>query len=341
MKQLEYNEIADFCRNFSMLAASGVSNSESLEMLSATPGFEFLNDIIEDVNYGTALPDALEKTGAFPSLVTGLIRVGDETGRQAESLENIADYYDSRNRMNKFIRESLFYPAILTVVMLIVVVLLLTKVMPVFASVYQQLGTEMSGISGVLLHIGIVLNRILPILGIIILIAIIAGIVCWINPGTRKKILNAISGSNDKGISALRNRAYLARATAMGIGSGMNMEDALTLGGDLMKDAGDLQNTCKEAADAISMGEPAAKILEEKGLIPEVECRLLDIGTKSGYLDKAMLKVAERMDEAYEESVRKKLSRIEPAMVLGTTVIIGIVLISVMIPLVNIMNTIA
>ncbi|MCQ2553118.1 MAG: type II secretion system F family protein [Clostridia bacterium] len=340
MRKLELNEIADFCRNLSMLSASGVSNSEALNMLSETPNLEFLKDITDEIDYGTTLADALDKTGAFPSLVTGLIRVGEETGRQSESLDSIADYFESRNRINRFVKESLFYPAVLSVVMLIVIVLLLTKVLPIFSSVYQQLGTEMTGFSGVLLKFGMWLNKVLPILGIIILVCLIAAVVCWFVPTTKKKMLDLVSGNNDKGLNAIRNRAYLTRAIAMGVGSGMTLEDSVSLGADLIKDVENPSASCKEASEMISCGESAAKVFREKELIPEVECRLIDVGVKTGYLDKAMQNVAERMDESYEEAVRKNLSKIEPSMVLGTTVIIGIVLISVMIPLIHVMNAI-
>ena len=80
--------------------------------------------------------------------------------------------------------------------------------------------------------------------------------------------------------------------------------------------------------------------MKESGLLPAAQCRLLELGQRSGAGDAAMEKLARDLQEESEAALEEKVSRIEPALVLVCSVLVGMILLSVMLPLMNIMAAI-
>jgi type IV pilus assembly protein PilC len=74
--------------------------------------------------------------------------------------------------------------------------------------------------------------------------------------------------------------------------------------------------------------------------MPKTECRLLSAGLRSGAGDLAMEQITERMTERTELTIAEKVSRVEPTLVIITSLLVGMILLAVMLPLVNIMSTI-
>jgi len=91
-------EIGRFSRTLGVLLANGVPAPRALALCGATVGNRAIADAIEDVatrfKEGEGLSEPLARTGRFPSLSTQLIRIGEETGRLEEMLEEVAEIYD-------------------------------------------------------------------------------------------------------------------------------------------------------------------------------------------------------------------------------------------------------
>ena len=85
---------------------------------------------------------------------------------------------------------------------------------------------------------------------------------------------------------------------------------------------------------------PLAKALENADLLPKAECRLLAAGLRSGVGDAAMEQITARMSERSEAAIHEKVSRVEPTLVIIASLLVGMILLSVMLPLMNIMSAI-
>ena len=124
----------------------------------------------------------------------------------------------------------------------------------------------------------------------------------------------------------------------MAVGSGMETEEALELAASLSE--GSLCSRAAECADALRSGRKLSEALGGAGLLPPAECRLLDAAAKSGSTDAMLAKIADRLLEESENALEDITGRVEPALVLVTTLMVGLILLSVMLPLMNIMAAI-
>ena len=156
-------EITAFCRQIGMVVHSGLPVYYGLSILSddapdeATK--EFYHRLYLCTEQGNPLCAALREAGTFPDYMTQMVELGEETGRLEEVMEALAVYYEREEEIRTGIRQAVTYPFILTMLMLAVILVMLTKVLPVFSQVYEELGSELSGSARLLMNISNVLNR--------------------------------------------------------------------------------------------------------------------------------------------------------------------------------------
>ncbi len=338
-------DISSLCLSLSMLVHAGVGIGDGLALLAEDenrPAYrELLQQMAQQADGGMPLSEVFRSSGSFPAYVSGLLQVGEDTGRVEESLTALANYYEERMRLERQIRSSLLYPAVLLLIMMAVIVVLLVKVLPVFDSVYGQLGSRLTGIAGGLLALGQVLDRFMPVL-CILLAAVLVFLACFSLSGRfRGKILrfwNVHFG--EKGISGAINTSRIAQVLSMGMNSGLPVEEALHLASVLMEEVPAVQGRCRDCAAELMTGTGVADTLKKHQVLPQAECRLLEVGLRGGMGDHAMNEIARRLMEDSEELLDAKVSQVEPALVLVTSVLVGMILLSVMLPLVHIMSAI-
>lgn len=145
-KQATYLEIASLCRELALLLHAGVRAGDGLALLAEeepeAQRRKQLEEMARQVDDGASLGEALAGQGLFPAYVTGLVTVGERSGRTEEALNALSVYYEQRDQLDRQVRSALLYPSVLLVLMLVVIVVLLAKVLPVFDQVYASLGGE-------------------------------------------------------------------------------------------------------------------------------------------------------------------------------------------------------
>ena len=178
-KKLTNEELAVFFRQISMVLSAGLAPAEGIQMLredSAQSGAAVLDRILDALSEGKGFYESLENGRVFPAYALQLVRIGEEAGRLDQVTNSLADYYERQDALSREIRSALTYPLIMIGILLVILVVLLTKVLPVFNQVYRELGSEMTGISRVLLNAGTLLNRFaFPALLILVLLAVCLG----------------------------------------------------------------------------------------------------------------------------------------------------------------------
>ena len=134
------------------------------------------------------------------------------------------------------------------------------------------------------------------------------------------------------------NTARLAQALAMGMASGLPVEEAVDLSANLME-AG-AKRRCQNCSRLLEEGRDLSEALRESSLLPPRQCRVLELGQRGGVGDRSMAKIAEDLAEEGEAALDALVSRVEPALVLVCSLLVGLILLSVMLPLMNIMAAI-
>ena len=344
-RKLTNEEISNVCRETSLLISSGVMTADALSMLAedeTEPAVkEMLKQAADSMDDGCTLHAALQETKQLPDYVCSLLDVGEQSGRLVETLNALSDYYEGRVRMETRLRSALTYPAVLMLIMLIVIVVLLTKVLPVFNQVYSELGSSLTGVAGGLLKMGNVLNGIMPLICALIAVAALGLAAFSALPGFRDFVYSVWKKHfGDHGISRRLSEARFAEGFALGYSSGLQVEEAVSLAAALLQDAPAAKKRCDDCLAKLDEGMELSKAMSASGVIPQTECRLLDLGIRSGAGDQTMNQIAERLSDRADSAVDERIGQVEPALVICSSVMVGIILLSVMLPLMNIMAAI-
>lgn len=332
-------DTAFLCMELSLLLHAGVGTGDALSLLAEEGEGEILSQMAAKVDEGLSLGTVLRESGCFPTYLCGLVEVGEHTGRTEEALAALAKYYEGRVRLRKRVRSALLYPAVMLALMLIVIGVLLIKVLPVFDDVYAFLGGRLTGVAGGLLALGRWLEAGMPVLWGVLIVLVAFGLVfAFIKPVRTKLTSFWQQKFGDKGVAKKLNTARLAQALAMGMASGLPVEEAISLSAGLME--AKAKDRCENCQEMMEQGESLSHALEKSGLLPPRQCRILELGQRSGVGDSSMAKIAEDLEEEGEDALEAMVSRVEPALVLVCSLLVGLILLSVMLPLMNIMSAI-
>lgn len=347
MQPLELSnlETADLCRELALLLHAGVGIGDGLYLLAEEEKDGKLHSLLENmaktVDTGAFLSRAFEESGCFPAYIIGLLRVGETVGRVEETLNALSLYYENKEQTERQIVSSLTYPAILLLLMLVVIVVLLSQVLPVFNEIYLSLGGQLTGLAGGLLLVGQFLDGAMPVLCALLALVLAFFGVFALHRGFRKKAVALWQKKwGDRGISRKMNNARFAQALSMGFSSGMPLEDAVDMAALLLKDTPGAEKRCLCCHEQLLEGMELSAALGENDLLPPAACRLLTLGMRSGNGDGIMEEIARRMLSEAQLALESAVSKVEPALVLVTSGLVGVILLSVMLPLMNIMTAI-
>lgn len=335
-------EISRICRGLALLLHSGIGAADGAFLLAQeeqAPLKTLLNDLGKALDGGMTLGDAMEKTGGFSSQICAMVRVGEETGHLEEALLGLASYHESRSRTANRIRSAVTYPALVMVLMLLVVGVLLVKVLPVFDRVYASLGSRLTGPAAALLYAGELLNAALPVLFVILLILAAGAVLLWLRPALREKLTRIWKRRwGDRGLARKFNNAHFISALAMALSSGLLPEQSIALGENLLQDVPEAAERCRSCVRAMEAGASFGSALESSGFLQPAQCHILQIAQRSGNADQVMQQIADSAMEEAENALDRSVASIEPVMVLISSLLVGLILLSVMLPLADILS---
>lgn len=342
--KLTHSETARLCRGLSQLLHGGIGPAEGVFLLAEeeTGGFrEVLLAMGQQMDGGGPLSGAMEESGAFPGHVSGMARIGEETGRLEEALGVLADFCEERCRTSRQIKNALTYPGMILLLMLAVIGVLLIKVLPVFDEVYASLGSRLTGTAAGLLHLGAVLERMLPALFVLLAAGAAVVLLYRLYAPFRERVTAWLQTRfGDRGVARKFNNARFARAMAMALSSGLSLEEAMELSQGLLADIPGAAARCGQCAEELQKGTDLSAAMSAAGLLPPAQSRLLTLGLRGGNADSVMETIADRLMEEAEEALEAAVAKVEPAMVMVSSLLVGAILLAVMLPLVNIMSTI-
>ena len=345
-KRILSNEyVSAFCLEMSLLLHSGIGTEDGLYLLADDETDkktkEMLKGMAQVVGEGRPFSEAIREAGCFPKYVGDMIDTGEMTGRLEQSFRALADYYERQVQISNQIRSAIVYPVILMVLMLVIIVVLLVKVLPIFNRVYEQLGGTMNATAQLLLSFGNTLGNIMPVLCVILGVIVVLAAVLSGSTAARTAFLNLYKKLfGNLGLTRRMAESRFSSAMAMGMASGLNIEESFRTAMKFQDTTPKVQERYNACLERLERGEPLADSFKEEKILEASYCRILDLGAKSGTSDDAMAEIARRMDDAVQMEIERKVGKIEPTIVIITSVLVGIILIAVMLPLVNIMSSI-
>lgn len=342
---LSHDEIGSLCLELSLLFHAGVGAADALSLLAQEePEGELrqlLTEMAGQVDHGLSLSAAFIDSCRFPDYVCSLLEVGEQAGRTEETLSSLSQYYENRARMDRSLRAALLYPCVLLLIMLAVIVVLLTKVLPVFNDVYADLGGQLTGVAGGLLAFGQALDRGMPILCVLLAGTVALLLAFSLSTAFRQRLLAFWRRHwGDRGVSRKLDTARFAQGLSVGLSSGLPLEEATSLSAGILDSNPAAHARCWDCLSRLEGGASLSQAIAQSGVLPSAQCRLLELGLRSGSGDAAMEQIARRLSEESEAALEQKVGQVEPTLVVVASVLVGLILLSVMLPLMHIMTTI-
>lgn len=337
--------LSAFTMQLSLLIHAGINLADGIHLLAEDEGSESVKQLLvtlgEKMDDGMQLSEAMAQTGVFPEYMVHMARTGEQTGRTEEAFRSMAEHYESQRQLSDRIKSAILYPVVLLILMLIIIGILLVRVLPIFHTVYQQLGGSLTGVAAGLLGVGEGLKASLPIIGILMGVIILFGFIMMFSNGMRAKVVKQYKKFfGSKGISRKIGTARFASAMSMGMMSGLPMEEALKMAMSFYEESPKVKAIYEDCLNRLHSGEPLADALRQSGVFASLYCRMLAVGIRSGAGDVVMEEIAERLQEDAQSAIEDTVAKIEPTIVIVTSIMVGIILLAVMLPLMNIMVTI-
>lgn len=336
-------EISAFCGQIALILKSGISSIEGITIMmedaSAEEEKKILEFILEKMQETGNLYDSLSETGLFPPYMLHMVEIGEETGTLDEVMEALSNHYDREDAIGKSIKNAVTYPLIMAGMMVAVIIVLLVKVMPIFNQVFVQLGTEMTGFSRMLMDLGNAINRYS-----IALVALLIVIVALILYCTRTKNGRSFSRRLGYHLNFIRlvyeeiAACRFASGMALTLSSGLNPERSMELVSALNDDPL-FQEKIQNCRKKVDEGTDLSKALHEAGMFTGIYARMASIGSKTGSMDQVMNRIAVLYQDDIDNRMNNALAVLEPTLVIALSLIVGVILLSVMLPLMGIMSS--
>lgn len=340
--KLNNRELFQFCEQFSIILRSGMSAIEGLAILNddsqTERGKEILTFLYKDMEESGSLAHAMEQSGAFPASAAAYVRTGEETGCLDEVMKGLSAFYAKEIQITDQIQSAVAYPLVMLGMMTAVIVILLVKVLPVFRQVFRQLGLEMSWISGALLGIGETLSRYST--AFLVLLAAMIGFILFLvlHPKGQeliRKIVCRFPGMKEIPVNLDYSR--LCQCISLGIRSGLSPELCVELAGAVVSQT-ETREKLASIQKQLAEGYGFTEAITESGLFKAMELRLISLGFQAGASDEVMEKLAEQYEEKSTDSVSHIVSILEPTIVIVLSILVGLVLLSVMMPLLGLLS---
>ncbi len=341
---LNAEEVYLFALQISLMLKAGILPAAGVALLESEAVTErekkLLSDMKNTLELGSPLYAAMDAAGCFPDHAIRMARIGEDTGRLEQVLTALAQYYQQEHELRESMRQAVVYPAWLAVVIGIVTYVLIKRVLPVFQNVLEQLGSGLSPWALSIMRFGR-LSKVGAIIftGILILLAGYLFVNSRSDDGQQRlrRFADLIFFRGNLGLSVAREQ--FSSAVSLSLASGLNLNEALDKAALLVDDP-KMRERIENCKALLEEGQTFSAAVEKAGIFSGLEIGLISAGFRSGSSDAVMQELAKRCHNQTEEILSRVMSRIEPLLVIILVLVVGMLLLSVMLPLIAMMNTI-
>lgn len=333
------SELDFFLTQLSTFLKSGITLVESIKILSKQCKKKGQQNIYKSLIYeltmGENFSEALQKQGnIFPRLLINMIKTSELTGDLPQTLDDMADYYREIEKTRKQMMSALTYPLVVLVFAIAVLVYIMVLVVPQFVDIYGSLGTTLPPITVAILNVSNFLKKNLLMLGIGLLVFIIIFIVLFKTIKVFKTVVQTILMNIPIiGKIIIYNEITMFTKTFASL---LNHNVYIT---DCMEVLSKITNNevykmlIFDTITNLARGEAISNSFKNHWAFPVIAYEMILTGEKTGQLGPMMDKVANYYQEQHKNAVNQIKAFIEPVMIIILAVIVGVVLLSVVLPM--------
>jgi type IV pilus assembly protein PilC len=337
--------IAVFTRQFSVMIDAGLPLVQCLDILGQqqeNKGFQkVILQVRQDVEGGSSLAEALRKhPQAFSDLYVHMVAAGEAGGILDTILQRLANYIEKAVKLRGQVRSALIYPVAVITIAIIVIYIILWKVIPVFATLFEGLGTSLPFLTQVIVNI----SRFIGNFWWLIILVVIGGIFAlrqyYQTEAGRYQIDKLMLRLPVLGI-LLRKIAVARFCRTLGtlLSSGVAILESLditarTSGNAVIEEA--ILRVRQDVEEGKSLAEPLARTEQ----FPPMVCQMVGVGEQTGAMDTMLSKIADFYEDEVDAAVEGMMSLLEPVMIAFLGVVIGVIVVAMYLPMFSLISQI-
>lgn len=329
-----------FSRQFSTMINAGLAMVRCLDILGEQTEDRRLQQVLiqvrQDVEGGSTLSNALAKhQTVFSPLYISMVKAGEMGGVLDEVLDRLAGFMEKDYSLKKKVKAALTYPVVILIMAICIVVFLVTYILPTFVTLFEGMSLTLPLPTQILMSITKACQNVGVIITIIILFLLFTFLLnryVQMPTGRRQydslKLNVPIFGLLNKKVAISR----FCRTLGTLLSSGVPIMQSLEIVG---KASGNevIADTVAKVRDSIREGESIAAPLGASGMFPPMVTQMVAVGEETGNLDAMLGKIADFYDTEVDYMLSSLTSMLEPIMIVGMGGIVGFIVVSVFLPL--------
>ncbi len=336
-RTLRPQELSDLCRQLSTLLASGVSLVRALTIISQDEGISaglrrIYESVLGEVRKGSSLSAVLEAQQVFPTLMLGMIRAGEGSGKLDQVAERLAIHYEKAHQMNQQVKSALMYPMILAI--LAGAGVIVTFVLPQFSDLFSTMDS-LPGVTLALMAFSnfMVTKWYLMILGVaaaVMIIRTLLRIPAVRLEMDRRKLKMPVFGPLNQVICTAR----FARTISSLYSSGLPIVTALQTARDTIGNAY-IVSQFDDVLVQVRSGVSLSAALETVDGFQRKLCSSIAVGEETGRLDSMLDSIADSMEYDAQQASKRMMTILEPMLIVLMAFVVGFIIIAVMSPIIG------
>jgi len=332
-------ELAIFTRQFSVMIDAGLPLVQCLEILASQQENKTFQKVLTNtrsaVEGGTTLSAAMKQSPkVFDPLYTNMVEAGETGGILDTILQRLSTYIEKNVKLQRAVKSALVYPVGVLTVAGGVIILLLWKVVPIFATLFAGLGVSLPLPTRIVMGLSGLIGSWFGFLFLIGFVGILVALKTWYGtPAGRLALDTVILKLPVLGI--LMRKIAVARFTrTLGtlISSGVPILEGLDI---TAKTAGNavVEQALIKVRRSLEEGKSLTEPLKDSQVFPGMVTQMIAVGEQTGAMDAMLQKIADFYEEEVDAAVKDLLTALEPVMIVFLGVVVGGVVISMYLPL--------
>lgn len=347
MKKVNEQALTVFSRQFATMINAGLAMVRCLDILSEQTEDKKLRETLiqvrRDVEGGSTLSNSLAKhPQVFSMLYISMVKAGEMGGVLDEVLERLAGFMEKDFALKKKVKSALTYPVVILLMACGIVFFLVTYILPTFVALFEGMSLALPLPTQILIAVTKGARNPAVMIPLIILVGFGGFMVSQYikTPAGRKqydmmKLNIPVFGLLNRKVSISR----FCRTLGTLLSSGVPIMQALEIVG---RASGNeiIAMTVTKVRESIREGESIASPLGASGMFPPMVTQMVAVGEETGNLDAMLSKIADFYDTEVEYMLSSLTSMLEPIMIVGMGGIVGFIVISVFLPLYQLIGNI-
>jgi type IV pilus assembly protein PilC len=339
-------DLAVASRQLATMVTSGMSIMRALRVLETQTGSKVLKEAVagvrHDVEAGLLLSDAMGRhPKVFGPLYVAMVRAGETGGVLEECLMRVADQLEKDAALRRQVRAAMVYPAIVITFAVTVLLALVAFLIPVFVGVFKQFPGKLPALTQFMVNFSHVVTH----QWYLLILSLIAAVAAYIFMKRNQRARDAFDafklripmkiGEVVQKVSIARWSRTLSALTSAGV----PIMQAIEITG---KTAGNavIEKSMGDVITSIKGGGTISAPLKQCSAFPPMVAQMVGVGEETGALDSMLEKIADFYDSEVEAAVKALTSILEPVMIIFVGCIVGVIVISMYLPLFSIYNSI-